>query len=91
MRSIFSRSRWLSLLILTGSGCGQLEFPVTLALVGENTITMEVPFFPPGQNVFGTVGDVVLNRSVFVDRLAKLIEIGDFQVRTVSNSSRRWL
>jgi hypothetical protein len=55
MRSIFSRSRWLSLLILTGSGCGQLEFPVTLALVGENTITMEVPFFPPGQNVFGTV------------------------------------
>jgi hypothetical protein len=52
--SRFSCLRWLSLLFLTGVGCGQIEFPATLALVGENTITMEVPFFPPGQNVFGT-------------------------------------
>lgn len=48
------RLRWLSLLTLTGVGCGQIEFPVTLALVGENTITMEIPLFPPGQNIFGT-------------------------------------
>jgi hypothetical protein len=54
VRPSVSHLRWLSLLFLTSVGCGQIEFPATLALVGENTITMEIPFFPPGQNVFGT-------------------------------------
>jgi hypothetical protein len=42
------------LLALPGLGCGKVIIPVTFGLVGENTITMEVPFFPPGQNIFGT-------------------------------------
>jgi hypothetical protein len=44
----------LLLLALPAFGCGRIEIPVTFGLVGDNTITMEVPFFPPGQNVFGT-------------------------------------
>lgn len=52
-----SRSlRVASLLMLTlpAFGCGRITIPVTFALVGDNTITMEIPVFPPGQNVFGT-------------------------------------
>lgn len=54
MRAGLRRMRWASLLTLTGLGCGQIEIPVTLGLVGDNTISMEIPFFPPGRNVFGT-------------------------------------
>lgn len=54
MRPGIRRLQWASLLTLTGLGCGQIEIPVTLGLVGENTISMEIPFFPPGRNVFGT-------------------------------------
>jgi len=54
VRRALVRLRWLSLLTLSGLGCGQLEFPVTLALVGDNVITLEVFYFPPGQNTFST-------------------------------------
>jgi hypothetical protein len=54
VRACFYRLRWLSLLFLTSVGCGHIQFPATLALVGDNTISMEIPFFPPGKNVFGT-------------------------------------
>jgi hypothetical protein len=52
---IRSPIRWLSLTVLIGTACGPVEFPSTLALIGDNTITLEVPAFPPGRNVFQTV------------------------------------
>ncbi|RIL07969.1 MAG: hypothetical protein DCC71_01195 [Proteobacteria bacterium] len=46
---------WLvSALFTVNVGCGQIQLPVTFALQGENTITLEVPFFPPGNNVFSS-------------------------------------
>jgi hypothetical protein len=39
-------------LFTVNAGCGQIELPVSFALQGDNTITLEVPFFPPGQNIF---------------------------------------
>jgi hypothetical protein len=44
----------LVLLAFSGPACGQIELPVDFALKGENTISLEVPFFPPGSNVFET-------------------------------------
>jgi hypothetical protein len=41
-----------SALFTVNAGCGQIQLPISLALEGDNTITLEVPFFPPGQNVF---------------------------------------
>lgn len=41
-----------SALFTLNAGCGQIQLPVSFALEGENTISLEVPFFPPGQNVF---------------------------------------
>lgn len=41
-----------SILFTINAGCGQIQMPVSFALQGDNTITLEVPFFPPGQNVF---------------------------------------
>ena len=46
--------QWLSLALLVGTACGPVEFPSTLALIGDNTITLEIPAFPPGRNVFTT-------------------------------------
>src|SRR5690606_30348480 len=36
-------------------GCGQIEIPVHFSLVGDNTISLEVPAFPPPDNVFGSI------------------------------------
>jgi hypothetical protein len=72
LRARFSRLRWLSLLFLTGVGCGHIEFPATLALVGDNTISMEIPFFPPGQNVFGTAVVGGAESTISVDLLNPL-------------------
>jgi hypothetical protein len=41
-------------LFTVNAGCGQIDLPISFALVGDNSITLEVPFFPPGQNVFET-------------------------------------
>ena len=49
------RTASLLLLTLPALGCGRITIPVTFGLVGDNTITLEVPFFPPGQNTFGTI------------------------------------
>lgn len=42
----------VSALFTMNVGCGQIQLPVTFALKGENTISLEIPFFPPGRNVF---------------------------------------
>ncbi len=44
----------LALATATSFGCGPLELPLTLALVGDNSITLAVPAFPPPDNVFGS-------------------------------------
>jgi hypothetical protein len=67
-----TRLRWLSLLFLTSVGCGHIEFPATLALVGDNTISMEIPFFPPGQNVFSTAVVGGAESTISVDLLDPL-------------------
>src|SRR5262252_1771764 len=41
-------------LFTVNAGCGQIQLPISFALVGDNTISLEVPFFPTGQNVFET-------------------------------------
>jgi hypothetical protein len=43
----------LALFAATSIGCGQIELPVTFALVGDNAISLEIPAFPP-PNVFGS-------------------------------------
>jgi len=39
-------------LFTVNAGCGQIPLPVSFALQGDNTISLEIPFFPPGRNVF---------------------------------------
>lgn len=48
------RTASVLVLALPAFGCGRVTIPVTFGLVGDNVITMEVPAFPPGQNLFGT-------------------------------------
>lgn len=44
-----------SALFTLNAGCGQIQLPVSFALEGDNSITLEVPFFPAPNNVFETV------------------------------------
>lgn len=44
-----------ALVAATSIGCGQIEIPVHFSLVGDNTISLEVPAFPPPDNVFGSI------------------------------------
>lgn len=74
-----------SALFTVNAGCGQIDLPISFALQGENTISLEVPFFPPGQNVFssslvgGADATISLDLNPFVlltrDGLAALISL----------------
>ena len=44
-----------SALFTLNAGCGQIHIPISFALSGDNSITIEDPFFPPGKNVFTTI------------------------------------
>jgi hypothetical protein len=44
----------VALFAATSIGCGEIELPITFALVGDNTISLEIPAFPPPNNVFGS-------------------------------------
>ncbi len=50
----FARPVLLGLFAAGSIGCGQVQLPITLALVGENTVELEIAAFPPPNNVFGT-------------------------------------
>jgi hypothetical protein len=64
----------LALLAAASLGCGQAEIPVTFALVGDNTISLEIPAFPPPDNVFGSSLVGGAEARVFVDfNLKKLL------------------
>jgi hypothetical protein len=41
-----------ALFAATGIGCGEIELPINLALVGDNTFSLEIVGFPPPNNVF---------------------------------------
>jgi hypothetical protein len=43
----------MSLFAATSIGCGEIELPITFALVGDNDISLTVPAFPP-PNEFGS-------------------------------------
>jgi hypothetical protein len=48
-------SLWmLSALFTLNLGCGQIDLPVVFALQGDNTISLEIPAFPPGNNTFSS-------------------------------------
>lgn len=44
----------IALFAATSVGCGKIELPVTFSLVGDNSISLEIPAFPPPDNVFGS-------------------------------------
>ena len=44
----------LSALFTLNVGCGQIDLPVVFALQGDNTISLEIPAFPPGNNTFSS-------------------------------------
>lgn len=53
MRSSMHPTQLLvALFAATSIGCGEIELPVTFALVGENTMSLQVAAFPPPNNVF---------------------------------------
>jgi hypothetical protein len=53
MRSSARPIHLLAVLVAaTSIGCGEIELPITLALTGDNTISLEIPLFPPPNNVF---------------------------------------
>jgi hypothetical protein len=65
-------------LFTVNAGCGQIQLPISFALVGDNTISLEVPFFPPGQNVFDTtvVGGADSTISISLDPFVLLTPKG---------------
>lgn len=56
----------LSIFAATSVGCGQIEIPITFALVGDNDISLTVPAFPP-PNSFGSSLSGGADATVIVD------------------------
>lgn len=57
----------LSALFTMNVGCGQIQMPVIFALQGDNTISIEIPAFPPGRNTFTSTLVGGANATVTID------------------------
>lgn len=44
----------LAALFTLNTACGQIDLPLTLGLQGENSISIRIPIFPPGQDVYSS-------------------------------------
>lgn len=44
----------LAALLTLNTACGQIDLPLTLALQGENSISIQIPAFPPGRDTFSS-------------------------------------
>lgn len=44
----------LAALLTLNTACGQIDLPLTLALQGENDISIQIPAFPPGRDTFSS-------------------------------------
>jgi hypothetical protein len=69
MRRIARPIRWLSVVVaIAGFGCGKISLPVTFALVGNNSISLEIPnlgTFGSDQLVGGAATTVQVNLDPF--------------------------